>query len=69
MYFSWSDNFNKINWKALENESDYTVALHKTIQIFHAEDGTPESDELDVLLSLVKAYEDIHYPIPEPDVE
>jgi HTH-type transcriptional regulator/antitoxin HigA len=56
-------------WKTLENESDYKTALHRTIEIFHSEEGTPESDELDVLLLLVKAYEDIHYPIPEPNAE
>jgi HTH-type transcriptional regulator/antitoxin HigA len=35
-----------------------------------AEEGTIEADELDVLVTLIEAYEDVHYPIrigpPDP---
>ena len=54
-------------WKVLKIESDYNIALERTIEIFHAEKGTPESDELELLLLLVKDYEDRHYHIPDPD--
>jgi len=55
------------SWKVLKNEDEYDIALERTIEIFHAEKGTPEFDELEVLLLLVKDYEDRHYPIPTPD--
>jgi HTH-type transcriptional regulator/antitoxin HigA len=55
------------SWKILKTEAEYNIALERTIEIFHAEEGTPESDELDVLLLLVKDYEDRHYTIPAPD--
>ncbi|MGY3213286.1 helix-turn-helix domain-containing protein [Mucilaginibacter sp. HD30] len=55
------------SWKVLKTEAEYKIALERTIGIFNAEDGTPESDELDLLLLLVKDYEDRHYHIPDPD--
>lgn len=51
----------------LKTKTDYRKALDRTIEIFHAEEGTPESDELDLLVLLVKDYEDRHYEIPSPD--
>jgi HTH-type transcriptional regulator/antitoxin HigA len=32
-----------------------------------AEEGTPEADEFDVLITLIEAYEDVHYPMGAPD--
>lgn len=34
---------------------------------FFAKRDTPEGDELDILVTLIEAYEAIHYPIGEPD--
>jgi HTH-type transcriptional regulator/antitoxin HigA len=55
------------NWKVLKTEADYKSALEYTIEIFHAEPGTAEFDELELLLVLVKDYEDKHIVIPELD--
>ncbi|MES2110716.1 MAG: helix-turn-helix domain-containing protein [Bacteroidota bacterium] len=55
------------NWKILKTESEYKIALKRTIELFHADENTPEGDELDLLLLLVKDYEDKHYHIPDPD--
>ena len=54
----------KKDWKVLKNEDAYDEALERTIEIFHAENGSPEFEELELLLLLVKDYEDRHYPIP-----
>lgn len=54
-------------WKLLKTETEYNEALNRTIEIFHAEEGSDESDELDILLLLVKDYEDRNYTIPAPD--
>ena len=56
----------KKSWTILTTEEEYNIALERTIEIFHAEAGTQEGDELDILLPLIIAYEDIHYPIPGP---
>lgn len=56
-----------MNWKILKTEDEYNNAIMRTMEIFHAEDGTPESDELDILLLLVKDYEEKNIVIPEVD--
>ena len=54
-----------MTWKVLKTEPEYQKAILRTIEIFHAEDGTPEADELDLLLVLVKEYEHKHIQLPE----
>lgn len=56
-----------MNWKVLKTESDYNKAAIRMIEIFHTEPGTPESDELDLLIVLIKDYDDKHYKLPELD--
>lgn len=53
------------NWKVIKTEVGYKQALERTIHIFHAEAGTSEFEELELLLVLVKDYEDKHMVIPE----
>lgn len=53
--------------KPIRTAADYRQALARIEAIFAAVPGSPEFDELDVLGTLVGAYEDRHYPIPEPD--
>nr|WP_121272476.1 helix-turn-helix domain-containing protein [Pedobacter schmidteae] len=55
------------HYKVLKTEEEYRVALDRTIQIFHAEPDTKEFEELELLLVLVKDYEDKHVVIPELD--
>ena len=55
------------NWKVLKTEVEYKKALKRTIELFNADENTPEGEELDLLLLLVKDYEDRHYHIPDPD--
>lgn len=35
--------------------------------LFDAKPDTAEGDELDILVTLIEKYEQIHYPIPDPD--
>lgn len=53
--------------KPIRTEADYQAALSRADTIFQAQAGTPELDELEVLVTLIEAYEAKHYPIPEPD--
>ena len=53
--------------RPLKTEMDYQVALAEIERLFDTEPNTAESDYLDVLATLVSAYEDEHYTIPEPD--
>lgn len=54
-----------MNWKVIKTEEDYQIAIARTLDIFQANEGTPEADELALLLVLVKDYEDKHVHIPE----
>ena len=56
-----------MNWKVLKTEEDYNNASMRLMEIFHANPNTPESDELDLLMVLVKDYDDKHYQLPELD--
>lgn len=53
--------------KPIKTESDYEVALREIQRLLEAPHGSPEGDKLDVLVALVEAYEQRHYPIPPPD--
>lgn len=56
-----------MNWKVLKTEEDYNKASIRLMEIFHAQPNTSESDELDLLMVLVKDYDDKHYQLPELD--
>lgn len=52
--------------QAIQTLEDYDRALVRLWAVFDAKPGTPESDECDALAALVAAYDDLHYPIPDP---
>ena len=56
-----------MNWTIIKTEAQYQKAIKRTMAIFHAEEKTPEADELALLLVLVKDYEDKHIQLPELD--
>lgn len=56
-----------MNIKPIKTEADYEAALAEIERLFDAPPGTAESDRLDVLTTLVEAYEDQNYDIPMPD--
>jgi HTH-type transcriptional regulator/antitoxin HigA len=53
--------------KPIRNEVDYQAALKEIEDFIESQPGTPEGDRLDVLVTLVEAYEAKKFPIPEPD--
>ncbi len=53
--------------KPIKTEFDYNAALVEIEQLMGAEPNTPEGDKLDVLTTLVEAYEEKYYPIDPPD--
>ncbi len=57
-----------MNWKVLKTSQDYHDASIRLMQLFHAKSGTHEGDELELLLVLVKDYDDKNYDLPELDV-
>jgi len=53
--------------KPIKTESDYKAALAEIERLMGAELNSLEGDKLDVLTTLVEAYEERHYPIDPPD--
>jgi len=53
--------------RPIKNETDYQAGLAEIEQLFDAAPDTPEGDRLEVLTTLVEAYEEKHYPLPKPD--
>ena len=51
----------------IKNEEQYKTYLNRMNEIFHAEEVTPEGEELDLLALVLEKYEDEHYPIDSPD--
>lgn len=57
-----------MDWKVIKTEKEHRKAVKRAMEIFHAAAGTPEDDELGVLLLLIKDYEDRTIQMPEADV-
>ncbi len=52
--------------KPIRNDEDLDETLARIEEIFNAEEGTPEDNELAILLDLVEVYESRTVPIPTP---
>ena len=53
--------------RPLKTETDYQEALAEIEKVFDAPLNTPEGDYLEILTTLVEAYEEKHYTIEAPD--
>lgn len=56
-----------MNVKPIRNDEDLRTAFQRLNAIFQAEAGTPEADEMEVLVTLIEVYENKHYPIQAGD--
>ena len=56
-----------MNITPIKTEADYDIALAEIDRLWGAEYGSPAGDKLDVLVTLVEAYEEQHHPILPPD--
>ena len=53
--------------RPIKTEDDYQATLAEVERLFDAAPDTPEGDQLEVLTTLLEAYEKNHYVIPSPD--
>ena len=53
--------------KPIKTKKDYEAALGAIEQLMDAKRNTPEGDRLEVLVTLVEAYEARHFPLDLPD--
>jgi len=53
--------------KPIRTKADYEQALAEIERLWGAKSGTPKGDRLDVLATLIDAYESEHFPMDPPD--
>ncbi len=53
--------------KPIKTEADYEAALNEVEHLLDSSPNTPAGDRLEVLTTLIEAYEERHYAIPSPD--
>ena len=55
-----------MNIKPIRNDEDLKNTFRQLETVFQSEKGTVESDEMEVLVTLIESYENKHYPISPP---
>lgn len=53
--------------KPIRTKADYKRAVAEVERLWGAKSGTPKGDRLDVLATLIDAYEAEHFPMDPPD--
>lgn len=53
--------------RPIKTKKDYEATLYRVEELMDARKNTPEGDELEILSTLVEAYEEEHFPIDDPD--
>jgi HTH-type transcriptional regulator / antitoxin HigA len=53
--------------KPIRTEADYATALAEVERLWGAPADSPEGDRLDILATLIDAYESEHFPMDPPD--
>ena len=56
-----------MNIKPIRTKANYRAALKNIESLMAAKANTPEGDRLDILATLVEAYERTHFPLDLPD--
>jgi HTH-type transcriptional regulator/antitoxin HigA len=61
------DGASGMNIKPVRTKADHRAALKEIESLMNARANTPEGERLDVLVTLVEAYERKHFPMDMPD--
>ena len=56
-----------MNIKPIRNDNDLRAAFKQLDVVFQAREGTPEADEMEILVTLIEAYENKHFAIGPAD--
>jgi HTH-type transcriptional regulator/antitoxin HigA len=56
-----------MNIKPIKTEQDYLNMLNRIENLMDAKPNTPQMDELEILTTLIEAYEEQNYKIDAPD--
>ncbi|MBK7492573.1 MAG: transcriptional regulator [Nitrosomonas sp.] len=53
--------------KPIKTDADYRAALKEVESLMTAKPNTPEGEKLDIMVTLIEAYERKHFPLDLPD--
>ena len=53
--------------RPIKTENDYNLAIQRIEKLWGANKNSPNGDELDLLCTIVEAYEIKHFPVLPPD--
>ena len=53
--------------RPIRTKANYRAALREVERLWHAAPGTAKGDRVEVLTTLIEAYEAKHFPIPAPN--
>ncbi|MDD5299798.1 MAG: transcriptional regulator [Gallionella sp.] len=56
-----------MNIKPIRNNDDLRAAFKRLEKIYQAQEGTAVADEMEILVTLIEAYEHKHFPISAAD--
>jgi HTH-type transcriptional regulator/antitoxin HigA len=56
-----------MNIKPIRNDVDLREAFRRLEPLYQAQEGSAEADEMEILVTLIEAYENKHYPINSAD--
>lgn len=56
-----------MNIKPIRNDVDLRDAFKRLEPLYQAQEGSAEADEMEILVTLIEAYENKHYPINSAD--
>ena len=56
-----------MNIKPIRNDDDLREAFKRLESVYQAHEGSVEADEMEVLVTLIEAYENKHYPVSPAD--
>ena len=53
--------------RPIRTKADHRWALKEVDRLWNANPGTPDGDRVEILVTLIEAYEEEHFPIEAPD--
>lgn len=53
--------------KPIRSDKDLQAAFKRLESVYQADEGTPEADEMEILVALIESHENKHYPIGPAD--
>ena len=56
-----------MNIKPIRNDEDLRAAFKRLELVYQAQEGSAEADEMEILVTLIEAYENKHFPISVAD--